>query len=180
MKSELKKSQNNCAARGFLYCTRFHVPLDGLHADGAHGVDGFVVVVAVGQPHQGGAHPGDRLDLVVAGVQVGGHLVGGQLGVVGVGVGVVHHLVARVVEGLHRLGILVHPLPHHKEGGGHLVLPQNVDELLGILVAPGGVKADGHQLLVPLDAVDGQLPGGGGCPHGGGVIDHIEHHRRQA
>lgn len=114
-----------------------HIPLDGLHADGAHGADGFVVVIAVGQPDQGGAHPGDRLDLVVAGVQVGGHLVGGELGVVGVGVGVVHHLVARVVEGLHRLRVFIHPLPHHKEGGRDLVLSQNVDQLLGVLVAPG-------------------------------------------
>lgn len=117
-------------------CQRIHIPLDGLHTDGAHGTDGFIVVVAVGQPDQGGAHPGDRLDLVVAGVQVGGHLVGGELGVVGVGVGVVHHLVARVVEGLHRLREFIHPLPHHKEGGRDLVLSQNVDQLLGVLIAP--------------------------------------------
>ena len=47
-------------------------------------------------------------------------------------------------------------------------------------ITPCGVEADGHQLLVPLDAVDGQLAGGGGGPDGGGVIDHIEHHRRRA
>ena len=162
-----------------LCCTRFHIPLDGLHADGAHSVDRAVVIVAVGQADQGGPHAGDRLDLVVAGVQVGHHLVGGELGVVGVGVGVVHHLVARVVEGLHRFGVFIHPFPHHEEGGRDLVLAENVNELLGVLVAPGGVEADRNQLLVPLDAVDGQLPGGGGGPHGGGVVDHVEHHRRQ-
>ena len=114
-----------------------HVPLDGLHADGADRVDGVVVIIPIGQADQGGPDAGDRLDLVVAGVQVGGHLVGGQLGVVGVGVGVVHHLVARVVEGLHRFGVFIHPFPHHEEGGRDLVLAENVDELLGVLVAPG-------------------------------------------
>ena len=156
-----------------------HIPLDGLHANGAHRVDRAVVIIAVGQADQGGPHAGDLFDLVIAGVQVGHHLVGGELGVVGVGVGVVHHLVARVGEGLHRFGVFIHPLPHHEKGGGDVVLPQNIDELLGVLVAPGGVEADGHQLLVPLDAVDGQLPRGGGGAHGGWVVDHIEHHRRQ-
>ena len=42
-------------------------------------------------------------------------------------------------------------------------------------IPPGGVKADGDQLLIPLHAVDGQLPGGGGGPNGGGVVDQIEH-----
>ncbi len=46
----------------------FHIPLDGFHADGAHGVDGVVVVIAIGQADQSGAHTGDGLDLVVAGV----------------------------------------------------------------------------------------------------------------
>ena len=113
-----------------------HVPLDGLHAGGADRVDGVVVIIPIGQADQGGPDAGDRLDLVVAGVQVGGHLVGGQLGVVGVGVGVVHHLVTRVVQGLYRLRIFVHPVPHYKEGGLHAVLLQYVDELLGVLVAP--------------------------------------------
>lgn len=78
-----------------------HIPLDGFHTDGPHSVDGVVIVVAIGQADQGGADPGDLLDFVIAGVQVGGHSVGGELGVVGVGVGVVHDLVARVVEGLY-------------------------------------------------------------------------------
>ncbi len=156
-----------------------HIPLDGLHADGAHRVDGAVVIIAVGQADQGGPDAGDLFDLVIAGVQVGHHLIGGELRVMGVGIGVVHHLVARVGEGLHRFGVLIHPLAHHEKGGGDVVLPQNIDELLGVLVAPCGVEADGHQLLVPLDAVDGQLPRGGGGPHGGRVIDHIEHCRRQ-
>ena len=153
-----------------------HVPLDGLQAGGAHGADGVVVIVPVGQADEGGPHPGDRLDLVIAGGQVGQDLVGGQLGIVGVGVGVVHHLVAGVVEGLHRLRIFVHPLPHHEKGGRDLVLPQDVNELLGVLVAPGGVEADGDQLLViPLDTVDRQLPRGGGGPHHGGGVHHPEH-----
>ncbi len=41
----------------------------------------------------------------------------GQLRVVGVGVGVVHHLVPRVMESLDRFGVLIHPITHNKEGG---------------------------------------------------------------
>ena len=73
-----------------------HIPLDRLHTDGADGVDGIVIIVPVGQAHQGGPHAGDRLDFVVAGVQISHHLIGGQLGIVGVGVGVVHDLVSGV------------------------------------------------------------------------------------
>ena len=120
----------------FLCYTHFYVPLDGLHADGAHCIDRVVVVIAVGQADQCRAYPGDLFNFVVAGVQVGHYLVGGELGVVGMGVGVVHHLVARIVEGLYRLRIFVYPFTHHKKGGGNIVLPQNVDELLGVLIAP--------------------------------------------
>ena len=81
----------------------------------------------------------------------------------------------RVVEGLHRLRVFIDPVPHHEEGGFYLVAVQDVDELLGVLVAPGRVEADGGQLLVPLDAVDGQLPLGSRGVHGGGVVDHIKH-----
>jgi len=113
-----------------------HIPLDGLHADGADGGDDGVVVLSVGRADQGGTHAGHRLDLVVAGLHVGDDLSAGELVHMGVGVGVVHDLMSRVVERLDRLRVLIHPVSHHKEGGGHMVLPQNVDELLGILVPP--------------------------------------------
>lgn len=121
----------------FLCCTRFHIPLDGLHPNGPHRVDGVVVIVAVGQADQGGPPAGDRLNFVVAGVQVGHHLVGRELGVVGVSIGVIHYLVACVVKSFYRFRIFIHPLAHHKESGRDLVLTQDVNQLLGILVAPG-------------------------------------------
>ena len=114
-----------------------HIPLDGLHAHGPHGVNHVVVVLPVGTAEQGGPRPRHLFDLVPAGVEVGDDLIGRQAVEVGVGIGVAHHLMARVGQGLHRLGVFVHPLPHHKEGGRHVVLAQNVDELLGVLVAPG-------------------------------------------
>ena len=58
--------------------------------------DRLVVVVSVGHPNQRGPHPGDCLNFVVAGVEVSDHLVGGELRIVGVGVGVIHDLVSRV------------------------------------------------------------------------------------
>ena len=156
-----------------------HIPLDGLHVQGPHRIDGIVIVIPIGQPHQGGPHPGDGLDFVVAGVQIRHHLVRRQLGIMGVGVGVVHHLMPRIRQRLYRLRVLIRPLPHHKKGGLDVILTQNVNELLGILVPPGRVKADGHQLLVPLDTVDGQLAGGGRRSHHRRIVYHIEHQRRQ-
>ena len=114
-----------------------HVPLDGLHADGADGADDSVVVFAVGRTDQRGAYAGDRLNFVVAGLHIGDNFLPGELGHVGVGVGVVHDLVARVVQRLDGLRVFVHPVPDHKKGGLHIVLSQNVNELLGVLVAPG-------------------------------------------
>ena len=71
------ESGSPCAARASNCCQRFHIPLDWLHANGAYGVDGAVIIVAVRQADQGGSHAGDGLDFVVAGVQVGHHLVCG-------------------------------------------------------------------------------------------------------
>ena len=116
---------------------RVYIPLNRLHIHGPDGGDDVVVILPIGGPDEGGANTGDRLDLVVAGVDVGNDLVPAELGHVGVGVGVVHDLVACVVEGLYRLGVFVHPLPHHEEGGLDVILGQDVDELLGVLVAPG-------------------------------------------
>ena len=76
-----------------------HIPLNGLHADGAHGVDGAIVIVPVGETNQGRPHAGNRLNFVVAGVQIGHHLLRGELRVVGVGVGVVHDLMPGIREG---------------------------------------------------------------------------------
>ena len=114
-----------------------HVPLNRLHPQCPGRQNYVVVVLPVGGTEEGGAHPRDRLDLVVARVDVLLHLGLGEFGEVGVVVGVVHHLLSRLVEGQHRLGVFVHPLSHHEKGGRHAVFSQNVDELLGVLVTPG-------------------------------------------
>ena len=82
-----------------------HIPLDGLHPDGPGGLHRLVVVVSVGHPNQRGPHPGDCLNFVVAGVEVSDHLVGGELRIVGVGVGVIHDLVSRVGKCFYRFRI---------------------------------------------------------------------------
>lgn len=152
-----------------------HIPLDGFHTDGTNGGNDVVVIFSIGRADQGGAHAGDRLNLVVTRLHVGDDLLLGELGHMGMGIGVVHDLVSGVVEGLDGFRVFVHPLPHHEKGGFDLILAQDVDEHLGVLVSPGGVKGDGEDLLVPLDAVDGELAGGGGGPDDGGMIDHVEH-----
>lgn len=113
-----------------------HIPLDGLHADRADGRDHVVVVFAVGRADEGGAHAGDGLNFVVAGLHIGDDLLPGEFGHMGVGVGVVHHLMARIGEGLYRFRVFVHPVAYHEEGGLYVVLGQDVDEHLGVLVAP--------------------------------------------
>lgn len=84
-----------------------------------------------------GRTPGDGLDLVAGGIEVGNDLVSGQRIEMGVGVGMAHNLVSGVRQGLDRFRVFVHPIAYHEERGPHLVFAQNVDERLGVLVAPG-------------------------------------------
>ena len=97
--------------------------------------------------------------------------------------GVVHDLMPGIVEGLHGLRVLIHPVTHHEEGGLDVVFAQNVNEHLSVLVAPCGVEADGTDLLLPLHRVDGKLPlGGGGADEAGASHGHENtggHQRRQ-
>ena len=106
----------------------------------------MVVVLPKRRPEEGGADTGDGLDLIVAGVDIGDDLIGGEGVEVGVVVGVAHDLVAGVGQGLHRLGVFIHPLSHHEEGGLDVVLVKDVDEVLGVLVAPGECY---HTVLAP-------------------------------
>ena len=118
------------------YMGRFHVPLDGIHTAVSHGGHHAVVIVAVGRPEQIGPDAGDGLDLAVAAVQLCLDLVGAQLGKIGVIVRVIHDFVSGIMEGLHRLGKLIHPFTHHEKGSLYLIFTKNVDKLLGVLVAP--------------------------------------------
>ena len=147
-----------------------HIPLDGLNAHPPDGGDDVVVILPERRAEERGALAGDLLDLIVAGVDVLHNLICGEGIEVGVVVGVPHHLVAGICQGLDGLGVLIHPLPHHKEGDFHVVLVKDVDEGLGVFVAPSCVKREGAGLVVPLDAVDGELPlcGGGGDVGGQG------------
>jgi hypothetical protein len=54
-----------------------------------------------------------------------------------------------------------------KERRSDVVFAENVYELLGILVTPGSIEADGQHLVGPLDAVNWQWMS---CRHGGGEI----------
>ena len=156
-----------------------HIPLDGLNTHPPDGGDDVVVILPERRAEERGALAGDLLNLIVAGVDVLHNLICGEGIEVGVVVGVPHHLVAGIRQGLDGLGVLIHPLPHHKEGDFHVVLVKDVDEGLGVFVAPSCVKREGAGLVVPLDAVDGQLPCGRGGPYYGRVVHHIEHPRRQ-
>ena len=96
----------------------------------------MVVILAVGAADQRGAAAGDGLDLLAALLDVRHDLRGTQAVVVIMVGGMAHDLMPRVVEGLDRLRILIHPVPYHEEGGLDIVFRQNFDEMLCILVAP--------------------------------------------
>lgn len=100
----------------------------------------MVVVLSEGRAEEGGADPGDGLDLVAAGIHVVDDLLGGEGVEVGVGVGVAHDLVAGVGQGPDGVRGFLHPLAHHEEGGLDVVVVQDVDEGLGVLIAPGCVE----------------------------------------
>ena len=114
-----------------------HRPLHRFHPQPPHGGDHVVVVLAVGAAEQGGTYSRDRLDLIVAGVQVRGDLLHAQPAEMCVIVGVAHDLMPRIMQCPNGFRIFIRPLPHHKEGGRYLIPIQNVDDLLGIFVAPG-------------------------------------------
>ena len=113
-----------------------HIPLDGLHAHGADGGDDVVVVLAVGAADQRGSHASGGADAFIAGGDVVDDLLGCQTVVVVVMVGVAHDLMARVMEGLDGVGVFFRPVAYDEEGGLYVVFLQNVDERLGVLVAP--------------------------------------------
>lgn len=115
---------------------RVHIPLDGLHTHSTDGGNDVVIILAVGAADQRGRHAGDGADALIAGGDVRRDLLCRQAVVVVVVVGVTHHLVPCIVQRLHRLRVLFRPVAHHEECGFDMVLLQNVDEGLGILVAP--------------------------------------------
>jgi len=154
-------------------------PLYRGHAHAFHGGDDVVVIFAVRAAEQRGTDAGDGLDLVVGRVDVGGDILGGELGKVGVIVGMVHDLVARVGDGLYGLRVFIHPCADHKEGGLHSVLVEDVDERLGILIPPGGVEGDGDGLILPLHGIDRQYAFRGGSTHHGGAVHHPEDGRHR-
>lgn len=138
----------------------------------------MVVVFAVGTADQGGGDACYGLYLIVAGGDIGDDLVGGEGVVVVVVVRVVHDLHTCLMQRLDGLGIFIHPIPHQEEGGLDLVLMQDIDENLGVLVAPGGIEGDGAVFFAVLGravhAVNGKLAGGCGGGDGGGHMDDAE------
>ena len=97
----------------------------------------MVIVLSERTADQCRADPGERLDLVVACVDVGNDLLGRERVVVVVRVGMVHQLVSAVNDRFRLLRILVRPVAHHKKSCLDLVFCQNIKDLLRIVRAPG-------------------------------------------
>ena len=96
----------------------------------------MVIVFAVRAADQRGSHASGGADAFIAGGDVVDDLLGCQAIVVVVMVGVAHDLMARVMEGLDGVRVFFCPVAYDEEGGLDIVFLQNVDERLGILVAP--------------------------------------------
>ena len=145
-----------------------HIPLNRLHPHRPDGGDHMVVILPVGAADQRGGDACNGLHLVVARRHIRHDLISGKPVKVVVMIGVIHHLHSRIPQGLHGFRVFIHPVPHQKEGGLHIVPGQNVQEHLGVLVSPGGVKRNSAEFLPllrrPFHAVYRQLPG---CPRCG-------------
>ena len=96
----------------------------------------MIVILTVRTADQRGAAAGDRFDLAAAFLNIRHDLGSGKAVIVIVMGGVAHDLMPCIVEGLDRFGIFIYPVPHHKKSGFYVILCQNVDEVLGVLVAP--------------------------------------------
>ena len=114
-----------------------HIPLDGLHADGADGGNDMVVVLAERAADERRADAGERRDLIVAGIYVRDDLVGSQGIVVVVRIGMVHQLVAALNDGLGLLGVLVRPVADNEKGTLHAVVREHIKDLLCVIRPPG-------------------------------------------
>ena len=114
-----------------------HVPLDRFHVLGADGGDDVVIILSVGTANEGGTDPSDSLDFFIGGLYVGDNLVGGEGIIVVVVQAMRHDLVACIVESFDGLGVFLHPVAHYKKGSLDVISAQNINEILGVLVAPG-------------------------------------------
>ena len=123
----------------------------------------MVVILPVGAAEERRADAGDGLDFIAARFDVAADRVGAELREVGVVVRVRHDLVAGVGERLDGLRVFVDPAADDEKGRADAVFAEDVDQRLGVLVAPGGVEGEGNALVVPLNAVDRQLFRGCGC-----------------
>ena len=75
--------------------------------------------------------------------------------------GMIHYLVAVFGERADGLRVFIHPVADDKEGRVYIVFIENVYDCLRVLVAPCSVKGHGDDPVVPLHAVNRQLPVGG-------------------
>ena len=134
----------------------------------------MVVVLPIGGAEEGGPHPGDGLDLVAAGGEVGGDLLGGE--------GVVkwswwsEWLITSWPasgEGFYRFRVFLHPVPHHEEGGLDVGSGPRMSMSCWVSSLPQAAsKVREQTLVVPLHAVHRQLPLGGGGGDVGGEGGH--------
>ena len=152
------KSSTGQALMQHYFCFMcINIPLDRIMPGGLEGLDQRIIVITIRRTEQDRLFPGDFFDFFIAGRDLRQHFLAGQRRHMGMSVGVVHHLIARVRQGFDRFGIFVHPLSHHKKCRMDMMLVENVDQLRRIFVPPCRVKTDAHHLVRAVDAVDRQF-----------------------
>ena len=127
-----------------------------------------VIVIAIRRAEKDRLGAGDLFNFFIAGCDLLQHLLAGKRGHVRVGIGMIHHFIARVRQRLHRLGIFVHPLSHYKECRMHMMLTENIDQLLRVFIPPCRVKTDAHHFVRPIHTVNRQFS----------LCRHRRHHMR--
>ena len=134
-----------------------HIPLDRSVAEGDCCLDEIVIVGAVGRTEQMHFIPGQLLHTVVDGQKLlflfrgaeGGHIL------------VMFAVIAKIVSvRQNRFDILrigADPAASHEKGDLHIVFPEDGEDILGVFIAPGGIKGQRNLRFGGVDTVDGQL-----------------------
>ena len=138
-----------------------HVPGDGDH---------LIVVIPVGRAEKGHLLAGEGLHLVVDLRKLPADFLVGELAHIFVVLAVVAQVVPLGGDVFDVLRVFFHPASGHEKCDLHLVLCQDIHDLGGVLISPGGVEGEGDLGLFCLHAVDGELAlpgqvvGGAGRP----------------
>ena len=116
-----------------------------------------IVIIPVGRPEEVHFHTGQFLYAVMGLLYLRTALLRGKLGHLFMILAVVAQVVTVREDCFHILRIFVHPFPGHKEGDLYIVLFEYGEDVAGVFIPPGRIKAQCHLFFLRIHAVNRQL-----------------------